>query len=68
MADSDGERRRRDRGWRDGRDRREADRPVGRGAAVRLGTTGPGGGAEADRLGLEQQRRATAYGRARGQL
>ena len=63
MADADVERGRRDWGWRDGRGEYGEY-----GAAGRPGAGGRGGEAEAERLGREQQRRATAYGRARGQL
>ena len=35
---------------------------------VRDATTARAGSAETDRMGREQQRRATAYGRARGRL
>lgn len=36
--------------------------------AARDATAGRAGSAETDRMGREQQRRATAYGRARGRL
>lgn len=36
--------------------------------AAREATTTHAGSAETDRMGREQQRRATAYGRARGRL
>ncbi|MDY5271682.1 hypothetical protein [Tractidigestivibacter sp.] len=36
--------------------------------AARDATAGRAGTAETDRMGREQQRRATAYGRARGRL
>lgn len=36
--------------------------------AAREATAGRAGSAETDRVGREQQRRATAYGRARGRL
>ena len=36
--------------------------------AVRDAATARAGSAETDRMGREQQRRATAYGRARGRL